>query len=214
MKKIIAIIYTLIATATMAADVSVQQKITVFNAENKQEQFQVKWSIADGNCRLEMLYTAQGSATTTVFLPKPAEQKMQMYVVGGENYFDVNSSAISANQKTISNVSFTNETKKIGEYTCNKVLVSLSDGGEVEFWYTDKINFDANKYTSLLKSNISLAALARENKIGFPLEMIERDQRGIVNQRITFESSNTNKIESTAFQVPANYKLYTSPNNK
>lgn len=210
MKKIISLSVLVVYTVLLfAGDNTIKQTIVQYK-DGKTYLFAATWFLKNDKLRLDLAHTINGKTANTVILPDVAANMLKMYVVGGKEYYAVNGNIIQPEISANKTVTITGETKKIGEYTCNKAITTLSNGNEVEFWFTEDIKFDNAAVAKLVKSYPALNALAMQKINGFVLEMTEKDARGLVVQKISFETQNTENLSDMIFVVPPDYKLYTS----
>lgn len=210
MKKIISLFVLIVyATVLFAGDNTIKQTIVQYK-DGKTYSFAATWFLKNDKLRLDIAHTINGKTANTVILPDVAANMLKMYVVGGKEYYAVNGNIIQPEISANKSVTITAETKKIGEYNCKKAITTLSNGNEVEFWFTEDIKFDNVAVAKLVKSYPALNALAMQKINGFVLEMTEKDARGLVVQKISFETQNAENLSDMIFVVPPDYKLYTS----
>jgi hypothetical protein len=101
----------------------------------------------------------------------------------------------------------TGETKKILNYTCEK-MVDKSDGNTTEIWVTDKIG-----YLAFIGSPISPmpSLLNSDAATFFPLEIRSIDSDGDTIMKLTAKEISTEKPLDTEFAVPADYSPFSFP---
>jgi len=101
----------------------------------------------------------------------------------------------------------TGETKKILNYTCEK-MVDKSDGNTTEIWVTDKIG-----YLAFIGSPIiPLPSLLNSDAATFfPLEIRSINSDGDTVMKLTAQEITTEKPIDAEFAVPTDYSPFSFP---
>jgi hypothetical protein len=101
----------------------------------------------------------------------------------------------------------TGETKKILNYTCEK-MVDKSDGNTTEIWVTDKIGYLAFIGSPIIPMP---SLLNSDAATFFPLEIRSIDSDGDTIMKLTAKEISTEKPLDTEFAVPADYSPFSFP---
>jgi hypothetical protein len=101
----------------------------------------------------------------------------------------------------------TGETKKILNYTCEK-MVDKSDGNTTEIWVTDKIGYLAFIGSPIIPMP---SLLNSDAATFFPLEIRSIDSDGDTIMKLTAKEISTDKPLDTEFAVPADYSPFSFP---
>ncbi len=101
----------------------------------------------------------------------------------------------------------TGETKKILNYTCEK-MVDKSDGNTTEIWVTDKIGYLAFIGSPIIPMP---SLLNSDAATFFPLEIRSIDSDGDTIMKLTAKEISTVKPLDTEFAVPADYSSFSFP---
>ena len=92
-------------------------------------------------------------------------------------------------------VTLTSATKVIAGYSCKKAVVTLEKGGNLDIYYTDKINSKLAGMTDYKEIN------------GFPMEYAV-EQSGI-KMKFSAKSVTPEKVADNKFSIPSDYKVMT-----
>lgn len=101
----------------------------------------------------------------------------------------------------------TGETKKILNYTCEK-MVDKSDGNTTEIWVTDKIGYLAFIGSPVIPMP---SLLNSDAATFFPLEIRSIDAEGETIMKLTAKEISTEKPNDAEFAVPADYLPFSFP---
>lgn len=101
----------------------------------------------------------------------------------------------------------TGETKKILNYTCEK-MVDKSDGNTTEIWVTDKIGYLAFIGSPIIPMP---SLLNSDAATFFPLEIRSIDSDGDTIMKLTAKEISTEKPSDAEFAVPADYSPFSFP---
>lgn len=101
----------------------------------------------------------------------------------------------------------TGETKKILNYTCEK-MVDKSDGNTTEIWVTDKIGYLAFIGSPVIPMP---SLLNSDAATFFPLEIRSIDAEGETIMKLTAKEISTEKPNDAEFAVPADYSPFSFP---
>ncbi len=101
----------------------------------------------------------------------------------------------------------TGETKKILNYTCEK-MIDKSDGNTTEIWVTDKIGYLAFIGSPVIPMP---SLLNSDAATFFPLEIRSIDQEGETIMKLTAKEISMEKPGDAEFAVPADYSPFSFP---
>jgi hypothetical protein len=151
--------------------------------------------------------------STTYFIPDTKTANLLMYndaaVPAGVNktYYSTSVNSISPDKSTQTGamtVTKTGETKEIGGFTCEKIIITTTTT-ETETWVTKDFKPDFYKYYPYFRNSYELAGLSQEKIKGMPVQSVTKDLSGKVISQTDFISATKTDLKETEFTVPSDY---------
>jgi len=213
MKKISAIVLLIsfAVNAFAGKGIVVEQKLVT---EHSGASIGVTWYVSDNGCKMKLTFgDDKVKNSTTYFIPNTQTGSLYMYndaaVPAGVNktYYSTPVSSITADKikdGSSLTVTKTGETKEIGGFTCEKIIITTTTT-ETETWVTKDFKPDFYKYYAYFRNSYELAGLSQEKIKGVPLQSVTKDLSGKVISQTNFVSATKTDLKETEFTVPSDY---------
>jgi hypothetical protein len=205
MRFLFIIVISLLSFSSQAFEGTFVAKYKQFNESG--DKFDFHWTFKGNKCALKMEYTSKDIKSSTVFIPEVANKRFLTYMPSSADklYYEIPLSSVIGDTPKFQ-MQETNETKKISGIECKKFVFTL-EGQNCEVWIALSVDIDWNPFAAFFKTAVDIQAMAANGIKGLPMEMILKDERGIITQSYTVTSFNPQKVSDEMLAVPSGYQF-------
>ena len=206
MRKFSILLLVFISYSSFAFEGTVKVRYKQFNGTS--DKYDFVWNFKDAKCALTMsMLNAETSAKTT-FLPDLANNQLLIYsqdpTATEKIFYTIPVTNISGNTgKTTSQA--TGQKKDIAGLSCEQYIFK-TETGTCEAWIASNIAVDWKPLAAFFKTATAIQAMATHNIVGFPMEVLDKNEQGLIIESSQTAEYNTTKQADATFIVPSGYK--------
>lgn len=198
-------VIALLSLSAQAFEGTFVAKYKQFNESG--DKFDFHWTFKGNKCALKMEYTSKDIKTSTVFIPEVANRRFLTYMPSAADklYYEIPLSSLVGDTPKFQ-MQESAETKKIlGMET--KKFVFTSESQSCEVWVAQSVDIDWSPFTAFFKTAVDIQAMAANGIKGLPMEMILKDEKGVITQSYIVTSFNPQKVSDEMLAVPSGYQF-------
>lgn len=206
MRKFSTIILVLTSLSSFAFEGAVKVRYKQFNGTN--DKYDFVWSFKDAKCALTMSMLSTETTVKTTFLPDLANKQLIIYTqdpsATEKIYYTVPVTDVSGNTSKVTSQS-TGQKKEIAGVNCEQYIFK-SESGTCEAWIAPSIAIDWKSLATFFKTATAIQAMATHGIVGFPMEVVDKNEQGLIIESSQTVEYNTTKQADAAFTIPSGYK--------
>lgn len=206
MRKFSTIILVLTSLSSFAFEGAVKVRYKQFNGTS--DKYDFVWNFKGTKCALTMSMLNAEITTKTTFLPDLANKQLLIYsqdpAATEKIYYTVPVTDISGNTAKATSQA-TGQKKEIAGVSCEQYIFK-TESGTCEVWIATSITVDWKPLATFFKTATAVQAMATNGIVGFPMEVLDKNEQGLVIESSQTIEYNTTKQADTAFTIPSGYK--------
>ncbi len=206
MRKLSTIILVFISISSFAFEGSVKVRYKQFNGTN--DKYDFVWNFKDAKCALTMSMLNAETTAKTTFIPDLANKQLLIYTqdpaATEKFYYTVPVTDISGNTVKAASQA-TGQKKDIAGTSCEQYIFK-SESGTCEAWIATSIPVDWKPLATFFKTATAIQAMAANGIVGFPMEVVDKNEQGLIIESSQTAEYNTAKQADAVFTIPSDYK--------
>ncbi len=206
MRNFSTIILVFITISSFAFEGTVKVRYKQFNGTN--DKYDFVWNFKETKCALTMsMIDAEANAKTT-FLPDIANKQLLIYTqdptATDKLFYTISVTDIIGNTGKTS-AQATGQKKEIAGVSCEQYIFK-TEKGSCEAWIAPSIAIDWKSLATFFKTATAIQAMANHGIVGFPMEVVDKNEQGLIIESSQTVEYNTAKQADTVFSIPTGYK--------
>jgi hypothetical protein len=206
MRKFSTLILVFISLSSFAFEGMVKVQYKQFNGTS--DKYDFVWNFKDVKCALSMTLLNGEVAAKTTFIPDIANNQLLIFAqdpsVSEKIFYNIPVTNINgAASKTT--MQHTGQIKDIAGVNCEQYIFK-SENNTCEVWIAKSISIDWKQLASFFKTSTAIQAMAEHSIVGFPMEVLDKNEQGLIIESSQTTEVATNKQSDAVFVVPSDYK--------